>query len=149
MEKKLNKKELLDQIKTEFQCGKVDIRSYSPLTLAFLGDCVFEIIIRTVIVERGNRPPNRLHKDKAKIVNAATQARMIEVLEEELTEEERNVYHRGRNAKSYTSAKNASITDYRKATGLEALCGYLYLQGRMDRVLELVKNGLYKLELEL
>ncbi len=149
MEKELNKKELLDQIKTEFQCGKVDIRSYSPLTLAFLGDCVFEIIIRTVIVERGNRPPNRLHKDKAKIVNAATQARMIEVLEEELTEEERNVYHRGRNAKSYTSAKNASITDYRKATGLEALCGYLYLQGRMDRVLELVKNGLYKLELEL
>ena len=85
MEKELNKKELLDQIKTEFQCGKVDIRSYSPLTLAFLGDCVFEIIIRTVIVERGNRPPNRLHKDKAKIVNAATQARMIEVLEEELT----------------------------------------------------------------
>ncbi len=149
MEKELNKKELLDQIKTEFQCGKVDIRSYSPLTLAFLGDCVFEIIIRTVIVERGNRPPNRLHKDKAKIVNAATQARMIEVLEEELTEEERNVYHRGRNAKSYTSAKNASITDYRKATGLEALCGYLYLQGRMDRVLELVKNGLHKLELEL
>ena len=149
MEKELNKKELLDRIKTEFQCGKVDIRSYSPLTLAFLGDCVFEIIIRTVIVERGNRPPNRLHKDKAKIVNAATQARMIEVLEEELTEEERNVYHRGRNAKSYTSAKNASITDYRKATGLEALCGYLYLQGRMDRVLELVKNGLYKLELEL
>ena len=149
MEKELNKKELLDQIKTEFQCGKVDIRSYSPLTLAFLGDCVFEIIIRTVIVERGNRPPNRLHKDKAKIVNAATQARLIEVLEEELTEEERNVYHRGRNAKSYTSAKNASITDYRKATGLEALCGYLYLQGRMDRVLELVKNGLYKLELEL
>lgn len=149
MEKELNKKELLDQIKTEFQCGKVDIRSYSPLTLAFLGDCVFEIIIRTVIVERGNRPPNRLHKDKAKIVNAVTQARMIEVLEEELTEEERNVYHRGRNAKSYTSAKNASITDYRKATGLEALCGYLYLQGRMDRVLELVKNGLYKLELEL
>ena len=74
---------------------------------------------------------------------------MIEVLEEELTEEERNVYHRGRNAKSYTSAKNSSITDYRKATGLEALCGYLYLQGRMDRVLELVKNGLYKLELEL
>ena len=149
MEKELNKKELLDQIKTEFQCGKVDIRSYSPLTLAFLGDCVFEIIIRTVIVERGNRPPNRLHKDKAKIVNAATQARMIEVLEEELTEEERNVYHRGRIAKSYTSAKNASITDYRKATGLEALCGYLYLQGRMDRVLELVKNGLHKLELEL
>lgn len=149
MEKELNKKELLDQIKTEFQCGKVDIRSYSPLTLAFLGDCVFEIIIRTVIVERGNRPPNRLHKDKAKIVNAATQARMIEVLEEKLTEEERNVYHRGRNAKSYTSAKNASITDYRKATGLEALCGYLYLQGRMDRVLELVKNGLHKLELEL
>lgn len=149
MEEELNKKELLEQITAKFQCGGVDIRSYSPLTLAFLGDCVFEIIIRTVIVERGNRPPNRLHKDKAKIVNAATQARMIEVLEEELTEEERSVYHRGRNAKSYTSAKNASITDYRKATGLEALCGYLYLQGQMERVLELVDNGLHKLNLEI
>lgn len=149
MEEELNKKELLDQIKTKFQCKGVDIRSYSPLTLAFLGDCVFEIIVRTVIVERGNRSPNRLHKDKAKIVNASTQARMIEVLEEELTEEECSVYHRGRNAKSYTSAKNASITDYRKATGLEALCGYLYLNGQMDRVLELVSIGLHKLNMEI
>ena len=74
---------------------------------------------------------------------------MIEVLEEELTEEECGVYHRGRNAKSCTSAKNASITDYRKATGLEALCGYLYLNGQMERVLELVSIGLHKLNMEI
>lgn len=149
MEEELSGKEFLEQIKNQFACKEVDIRSYSPLTLAFLGDCVFEIVIRTVIVERGNRPPNRLHKDKAKIVNAVTQARMIEVLEEELTEEELSIYHRGRNAKSYTSAKNADITDYRKATGLEALCGYLYLNGQMNRVLELLHKGLHKLDMEL
>lgn len=149
MEEELSGNQLLEQIKKQFACKEVDIRSYSPLTLAFLGDCVFEIVIRTVIVERGNRPPNRLHKDKAKIVNAVTQARMIEVLEEELTAEELSVYHRGRNAKSYTSAKNADITDYRKATGLEALCGYLYLNGQMNRVLELLQSGLHKLDMEL
>ena len=74
---------------------------------------------------------------------------MIEVIREELSEEEQSVYRRGRNAKSYTTAKNASIGDYRKATGFEALLGYLYLQDRMDRVIELVKQALDRLELEI
>lgn len=146
MEEKLS---LLQSIKGAFSCEAVDIRTYSPLTLAFLGDCVFEIVIRTVIVERGNRQTHSLHKEKARIVNAVTQARMAEALEETLTEEELSVYRRGRNAKSYTSAKNASISDYRKATGLEALFGYLYLLDRMDRILELLQTGLGKLEIEI
>ena len=140
---------LLSLIKDEFSCEAVDVRTYSPLTLAFVGDCVFDLIIRTVVVGRGNRATNGLHKTKSAIVKAQTQAEMIEVLLPELSPEEESVYRRGRNAKSYTTAKNASIGDYRKATGLEALIGYLYLQDDMDRVLYLVKKGLQEKGLEI
>ena len=140
---------LLSQIKEQFACEPVDVRTYSPLTLAFIGDCVFDLIIRTVVVERGNRAANGLHKTKSAIVKAQTQAEMIELLLPELTAEEESVYRRGRNAKSYTTAKNASIGDYRKATGFEALIGYLYLQDDMDRVLYLVKKGLQEKGLEI
>ena len=133
---------LLDKIKKTFDCDNVDVRMYSPLTLAFMGDCVFEIVIRSIVVERGNRQAGSLHKIKTSVVNAKVQARMIEALMEELTEEERAVYKRGRNAKPHTVAKNASVNDYRKATGLEALFGYLYLSGQEDRILELTKRGL-------
>ena len=140
---------LLKQLKKEFECGEVDIRTYSPLTLAYIGDSIYDLIIRTVVVERGNRAAANLHKKAIKFVNAATQAAMAEAIMEELSEEEQSVYRRGRNAKSYTSAKNASISDYRKATGFEALLGYLYLQDRTDRVIYLVKQALTKLELEI
>ena len=133
---------LLDKIKKTFDCDNVDVRMYSPLALAFMGDCVFEIVIRSIVVERGNRQAGSLHKIKSSVVNAKVQARMIEALMEELTEEERAVYKRGRNAKPHTVAKNASVNDYRKATGLEALFGYLYLSGQEDRILELTKRGL-------
>ena len=140
---------LLKQLKKEFECGEVDIRTYSPLTLAYIGDGIYDLIVRTVVVERGNRAAANLHKKSIKFVNAATQAAMIEAIKEELSEEEQSVYRRGRNAKSYTTAKNASIGDYRKATGFEALLGYLYLQDKMDRVIELVKLALDRLELEI
>lgn len=140
---------LLKKLKNEFECGEVDIRTYSPLTLAYIGDGIYDLIIRTIVVERGNRAAANLHKKSIKFVNAATQAAMIEAIKEDLTEEEQGVYRRGRNAKSYTTAKNASIGDYRKATGFEALLGYLYLQDRMDRVIELVKLALDRLDLEI
>lgn len=136
---------LLDKIKKEFDCKEVDLRTYSPLTLAFLGDCVYDIIIRTVVVERGNRAPQGLHKKKSYLVNAKTQKELIESIQDLLTPEEEDVYRRGRNAKSYTTAKNASVGDYRKATGFEALLGYLYLNNQMDRVLFLVKEGLNRI----
>ncbi len=129
---------ILDAIKKEFNCGEVDIRTYSPLTLAYIGDAIYDLIIRTVVVERANRPAKNLHKIVIRYVNAKTQAKMIEVLEGELSEEETAVYHRGRNAKSYTTAKNASVAEYRMATGLEALFGYLYMNGETDRLLTLV-----------
>lgn len=144
MEKSLS---FLEKIKETFACGEIDIKTYSPLTLAFMGDCVFEIIVRTVVVERGNRGTNGLHKTKSGVVNAGVQAKMVEALLPELTEEELACYKRGRNAKSHTVAKNASVGDYRKATGLEALYGYLYLQDKEDRLLELTRLGLEKINI--
>ena len=140
---------LLAKIKQEFECKDVDLRTYSPLTLAFLGDCVYDIIIRTVVVERGNRAPQGLHKKKSYLVNAKTQKELIESIQDLLTEEEENIYRRGRNAKSYTPAKNASVGDYRKATGFEALLGYLYLDDKMDRVMYLIKEGLNRIGAEI
>ena len=133
---------LLEQIKKEFECKEVDVRAYSPLTLAYIGDAVYELVIRTVVVERANRAANELHKRAVKFVQAGTQAAMITALQEILTEDELAVFKRGRNAKSNTSAKNASITDYRKATGFEALIGFLYLTNQTDRLLFLVKEGI-------
>ncbi|MGN1148195.1 MAG: Mini-ribonuclease 3 [Lachnospiraceae bacterium] len=140
---------LLSQIKEAFAVKEVDVRAYSPLTLAYIGDAVYDIIIRTVVVERANRATNELHKKTSSFVKAQTQAAMIEALSDVLTEEEEAVYKRGRNAKSYTTAKNASIADYRKATGFEALIGYLYLKDDMGRILELVKEGLARVDMAL
>ena len=146
MEKSLS---LLSEIKETFAVKEVDVRAYSPLTLAYIGDAIYDVIIRTVVVERANRGANELHKKTSSFVKAQTQAMMIEALLPVLSDEEEAVYKRGRNAKSYTSAKNASIADYRKATGFEALIGYLYLMDNMPRILELIKEGLAKLELTL
>ena len=140
---------LLKKIKDCFECKEQDINSYSPLTLAYIGDDVYDLIVRTVVVERGNRAANTLHNTTSNLVKAQTQAQLVEAIMEMLSDQEKSVYRRGRNAKSYTSAKNASIGDYRKATGLEALLGYLYLTHRMDRVLELMKEGFALLQLEI
>lgn len=140
---------LLTKLKKEFECESIDLRNYSPLTLAFLGDCVFDLIIRTVIVERGNRAAESLHKKKSVVVKAQTQARMAELLLPSLSEEELAVYKRGRNAKSYSTAKNASVSDYRKATGFETLLGYLYLQNKEERIIQLVKTALQLLHMEI
>lgn len=140
---------LVRQLKKEFGCKEVDIRTYSPLALAYIGDSIYDVMIRTVAVERGNQSPRRLHKTAIRFVNAKTQARMIEILQDILTEEEQDIYRRGRNAKTGSTAKNASVADYRKATGMEALLGYLYLQDRMERAIELVKLGIERLEMKI
>lgn len=136
---------LLFDIKSAFECGDRDVNAYSPLTLAYIGDDIYDLIIRSIVVERANRPANELHKMTVKYVKAETQAEMAEALincEGLLTEKEADIYKRGRNAKSYTSAKNASIQDYRKATGFEALLGYIYLTGDQERVVFLVKKAI-------
>ena len=133
----------------EFGLVEQDIRTYSPLTLAYIGDAIFELVVRTVLVERKNTQAEKLHKAATQIVKAETQARMIEALKESLTPEELSAYKRGRNAKAVTRAKNATMADYRKATGFEALMGYLYLKGEMERMIELIHLGVEKAEVTL
>ena len=129
-----------------FQMEEVDIREYSPLTLAYIGDCVYDLVIKSLVINAGNKQVNKLHQETSSLVQASTQSRMMRTMQEHLTEEEHAVYKRGRNAKSVSPAKNQSITDYRRATGFEALLGYLYLQKDYKRLLELVKIGLDSLD---
>lgn len=137
MEKSL--KELLE---LNFETKDISARSYSPLVLAYIGDGIYDLIIRTVVVNRGNTQANKLHRKTSSLVKAAAQSAMMDALMELLTEEEKAVYKRGRNAKSATMAKNATMADYRKATGFEALMGYLYLENQWERMVYLIKEGL-------
>lgn len=146
MEKSLILKE---KFLNEFGLEEQDLRTYSPLTLAYIGDAIFELVVRTVLVERKNTQAEKLHKAATKIVKAETQALMIEAIKDELTEEEMAVYKRGRNAKAVTRAKNATMSEYRRATGFEALMGYLYLKGDIERMIKLIHLGVEKAEVTL
>lgn len=132
----------LSYLKEMFELEDTDIRTYSPLTLAYIGDAIYELVIRTILVEKGNTQVNKLHQRASKLVKASAQSEMIEKLKPYLTEEEMGVFKRGRNAKSFTMAKNATMSDYRRATGFEALMGYLYMTEQWDRMLELIKLGI-------
>lgn len=139
---------LLKDILRTFPGKKQDIRGYSPLTLAYIGDAVYDLIIRTMVVEQANRPARELHRITVKYVKAEAQSRIVQVLAEGFTQEEMDVYRRGKNAKPATKAKNAELSDYLKATGFEALLGYLYLTDDMPRVLELVEKGVRLIDAE-
>lgn len=143
MEKSIS---FLNLVKESFELKEVDIRTYSPLTLAYIGDAVYDLIFRTVVVERGNTAPNKLHNRTVQYVKAPAQAALAEAIMDELTEEEMAMYRRGKNAKPYTMAKNATMTEYKKATGLEALVGFLYMTDQVERILELIQIGLHKTE---
>ncbi|WP_058486083.1 Mini-ribonuclease 3 [Defluviitalea phaphyphila] len=134
-----NTKKLFTKLNNE--C-KINPREYSPLVLAYIGDAVFEMFIRTKIVSKGNAPVNKLHKQAKEYVKASSQAAMYNNIKSYLTEEEIAVFKRGRNAKSSTIPKNADLLDYKYATGLEALCGYLYLDGKIDRLQYLINLGI-------
>ena len=137
--------ESLGCFKEALRLKEADPASYSPLVLAYLGDAVYELAIRTLVVNEGNRQVNKMHKESASLVKAGTQMEFLLAIEDELTEEETSVYRRGRNAKSVTMAKHATMKEYRMATGFEALIGYLYLQGRLERLAELLGLGLDRL----
>lgn len=134
--------ESLKRLEQLFNLPECKPEQYSPLTLAYIGDAVYELVIRTILVREANTQVNKLHKKASSLVKAETQSLMIETLEQHFTEVEMRIYKRGRNAKSFTSAKNASIVDYRRATGFEAVMGYLYLQGDYDRIMDLVYIGI-------
>lgn len=115
---------------------------YSPLTLAYLGDAVYDVLIRTVLVKRANMQTAKLHGKASALVRAGAQAKLVAALQPYLTEEEAGVYRRGRNAQPCHTAKNASRREYLEATGFEALIGYLYLKGDIRRLIDLIRLGL-------
>ena len=140
-------KDLFNIIKQNMDLGEINITDYSPLTLAYIGDGIYDLIIRTIVVELGNGKVKKFHRLTSGVVKAESQARLMKAILELLNEEELAIYRHGRNAKSVTSAKNASIGDYRVATGFESLLGYLYLKHQMDRLLSLVNEGLKRTDL--
>ncbi len=133
----------LDEVMPEIKA-----RMYSPLTLAFLGDAVYSLLVRQMLSFEENKPTGKLHKQSIKYVNAAFQAQMIRELLPFLNENEEAVFKRGRNAHSSHSPKNQDAVDYRYATGLEALYGYLYLCGETARINELFRLSTYQYHTE-
>lgn len=111
---------------------------YSPLTLAYIGDCVYELYVRTYLIKDANHNVNKLHKSATKYVCCKAQAELYRKIENMLTDAELAVYKRGRNTKSHVP-KNSEMKDYRIATGVEALIGYLYIKGENERICELLK----------
>lgn len=115
----------------------INPKQLSPLNLAFIGDCIYEILVRETLVTDANRPVNDLHKESVKYVSAKAQTQAYDKISDMLTEEEQAVFRRGRNAKVGHSPKSATESEYHCATGIEALFGYLYLKDDIERIKEL------------
>lgn len=128
-----------ESVKTE----QVNEYQYSPLALAYMGDSILDLLVKKYFVTHSNMQPHKYHVEVSKIVKAVNQADYIDQIMEELSEDELDVYKRGRNTNTHSKAKNATMGQYRKATGLEALYGYLYLKGDMER-LQYFVNGMIK-----
>ena len=141
----MNMEEIIDQT-VKIPEKTQDIRQIPALTLAYLGDAIYELVIRTTLVENGMSHVDSLNRRASGYAKAPTQAKIFHMIEPDLSEEEIGYYKRGRNAKSGSVAKSGTVAEYRIATGFEALMGYLYLTGQMDRILELVKKGIDSLQ---
>ena len=111
--------------------------AYSPLSLAFVGDGVYDLLVRDYLIRQANRPVGELNKMKVSLVKCESQARFASLLMQHLSENEQAIYKRGRNAAPKCTPKHGSVADYHSATGLEALFGYLYLNGEQERTREL------------
>ena len=130
--------ESLSYLKEKFSLETLDPNRLSPLMLAYVGDAIYEVVVRTVLLKTGGMSTKNINKKAITLVSAKAQSAMVKVLEPGLTENEAAILKRGRNANSATMAKNASVADYRRATGFEALMGYLYLNGEFERMVDLV-----------
>ena len=117
----------------------MDYSQYGALALAYMGDCVYEIKVREFLMKQANMPVNMLHRKAKGYVSAAAQSAFVDKIQPLFTEEVENIFKRGRNAKPHTTPKNMTLADYKKATGLEALFGYLYLSGNSERINEFME----------
>lgn len=131
--------ELLDQ---HFKIEAFKANTYSPVTLAYIGDSIYDLVVRTVIMSKGNKAVGKMHKEASKYVNAKAQAKMYYAVEGVLTEEEKAAFRRGRNAKQGSTPKNADLNTYKHATGMEAVLGFLYLNQDLNRIMFLISLGL-------
>lgn len=136
-----NENELIKAVSNKFT-GNQNISMYSPAQLAYAGDAVYELLVRSYIINSHDTNVNKMHRLSVKFVKANAQAFLIKKLDELLTEEEKRIVKRGRNAKVTSSPKNAELMDYRYATGFEALFGYLYLNNELDRLMELFNKSI-------
>lgn len=134
--------DIYEQIQKMLSLPAVDIRTYSPLSLAYIGDAIYDLVIRSYTVGKGNTSNNKLHKETTKFVSAKAQSAIIQKLMPSLSEDEISIYKRGKNSKPSSGAKNATQKEYLMATGFEALVGYLYLSHQTERMLELIKMGI-------
>ncbi len=138
--------EILKQLELKIESGlggrEIAPENIRPLSLAYVGDTILDLYVRTRLVSETTLHPKELHQKASAVVNAAAQARMVKLLMEDLTEEEKEVFRKARNQHSGTIPKNQSPIDYKWATGLEALLGYLYLKGETERLAELIGKGL-------
>ena len=118
---------------------KEELKLISPLTWAYIGDAVYELYVRDYLIKNTNLKPHRLHIETIKYVKASAQAKILEKIEKNLTEEEKEVVKRGRNTKTHSAPKNADLTDYMYATAFEALIGYLYVTEQQERLLQILE----------
>ncbi|MEA1959826.1 MAG: ribonuclease III domain-containing protein [Bacillota bacterium] len=118
-----------------------ELKEYSPIVLAYIGDAAFELIVRTHLIQAGNRRIKEIHKDAVGIVKAESQAKIVRQIYDTLSEQEKDIVRRGRNAKSHPP-RNADVQQYKMSTGFEALLGYLYLKGDEQRLLTLASLAL-------
>ncbi|MDD6223106.1 MAG: ribonuclease III domain-containing protein [Lachnospiraceae bacterium] len=137
---------LTEAIREQFDLHPQEASEYSPLVLAWIGDVVYELTLRTMLISGGNRPVDKLNRADSRLARAGAQSAMADALLPVMSEEEQNIYKRGRNAHSYTKAKSATTGEYRRATGFEAVIGYLYLKGRYRRLEELIAVGIKSLQ---
>ena len=118
---------------------KQDVNMMSPLTWAYIGDCVYELYIRQELINKTNLKPHKLHVDAIKYVKASKQARILQEIMPKLTEEEKDIVRRGRNAENHHLPKNASVEEYMYSTAFESLIGYLYLTKQDERLKEILR----------
>ena len=117
-----------------------DVKMLSPLVWAYIGDSVYEVLIRTYLINNSNAKPHKLHIESIKYVKAKAQADLLKKLDDFLTDEEKDIVRRGRNTENHHVAKNADIADYTMATAFEALIGYLYMTKQDERLKELFEK---------
>jgi ribonuclease III family protein len=130
--------EFFSSIVDKFGISEKNVSQLNPLILAYVGDAVYEVFVRTLLVSKSNAPVHKLHKYSIEFVKAKAQSDIVHRLLENLTEEEQDIVRRGRNAKSGTIPKNADVTEYKYATGFESLIGFLYLKKDYERLMQVI-----------